>query len=235
MKMLENALSSVVRQTWPPDQISVAIDHHGEGASATRNRALDAIDTEWVAFLDDDDEFLPLHLEHLVVKAAETGADLVYPWFDGINTDFFRLPAEDDPDRLRTPEGMPFTPHVENRLRGESGNFIPITVLVRTSLVKEVGGFIDQGKPGDMPTGEDYMLWLRLLDAGAKFVHLNERTWRWNGHLTHTSGRNWKEPVHASREFVDNERKAGREVVFRKWPPEDTPTIPENIEAAPVI
>lgn len=215
--MLDRALKSVVHQTWPPDQISVAIDHHGDGASVTRNRALDAIDTDWVAFLDDDDELLPLHLERLVVCAQETSADLVYPWFEGINTDFFRVPSEEDPEVLVTPEGLPFSPHVESCLRGVSGNFIPMTVMARTSLVKEVGGFDDQSKPGDFPTGEDYVLWIRLLDAGAKFVHFPERTWRWNGHMAHTSGRSWKMPVHASAEFVRNERAAGREVKFRKW------------------
>jgi glycosyltransferase involved in cell wall biosynthesis len=215
--MLDRALRSVVHQTWPPDQISVAIDHHGDGASVTRNRALDAIDTEWVAFLDDDDEFLPLHLERLVVCAQETSADLAYSWFEGINTSFFRIPSEEDPKVLISPEGVPWSPHVENCLRVTCGNFIPITVMARTSLVKEVGGFSDQGKPGEYPTGEDYVLWTRLLEAGAKFVHLPERTWRWNGHMAHTSGRSWKMPVHGSAEFVRTEQAAGREVKFRKW------------------
>lgn len=216
-EMLERALRSVTRQTWPPDQIAVSIDHHAIGASANRNKALDAIDTEWVAFLDDDDEFLPPHLEKLAVCAQRSSADLVYSWFDGINTDFFRIPSEADPDVLVTPEGVPWSPHVEHCLRVTSGNFIPITVLARTSLVKEVGGFVDQGKPGEFPTGEDYTLWLRLLEAGAKFVHLPERTWRWNGHMAHTSGRSWKMPVHASAEFVRTEQAAGRKVEFRKW------------------
>lgn len=213
-EMLERALRSVTRQTWPPDQISVSIDHHGIGASANRNKALDAIDTEWVAFLDDDDEFLPMHLEKLVVCAQQTSADLVYPWFDGINTDFFRVPNE--VEELVTPEGLPWTPHLHNALFTQTGNFIPITVLVRTALVKEVGGFADRGSP-EGPTNEDFDLWVKLLEAGAKFVHYPERTWRWNGHMAHTSGRSWKMPIHASAEFVREEEAAGREVKFRRW------------------
>jgi hypothetical protein len=215
-EMLERAVRSVTAQTRSPDQISVVIDLHAQGASATRNRALDAIDTEWVAFLDDDDEFLPRHLEKLLVHAQRTGVDVVYPWFDGINTDFWRVP--DEQENLVTPEGLPWTPHLEDAFRNRIGNFIPITVLARTDLVKSVGGFIDAPGPVENPTGEDYSLWIRLLDFGATFAHLPERTWRWNGHMAHTSGRSWKQnPVHASAEFVRTEQAAGREVQFRQW------------------
>src|SRR3546814_18596793 len=43
------------------------------------NRALEAVRTPWVAFLDDDDQFLPHHLQRLSQALTETQADVVYP------------------------------------------------------------------------------------------------------------------------------------------------------------
>lgn len=190
MDMLKRALASVASQSWPPNQISIVIDHAGEGAAATRNKALKAIETDWVAFLDDDDEFLPRHLERCFVAAQQSGADFVYSWFEGINQDIFAVPNEDG--ELADPFAVPWHEGSEAYMR-QSGNFIPVTVMVRTELIKSVGGFEDMaGSEGSGATGEDYIAWLKLLDAGAKFVHVPERTWRWNGHVGHTAGRSWK-------------------------------------------
>jgi glycosyltransferase involved in cell wall biosynthesis len=37
--------------------------------------------TDWVAFLDSDDLFLPKHLQRMLLHAQNTGADFVYSWF----------------------------------------------------------------------------------------------------------------------------------------------------------
>lgn len=185
-EMLKRALTSVLDSTWPPNQISVAIDHDGEGAAATRNKALEGITTDWVAFLDDDDEFLPQHLEHCWKLGEYAEADFVYPWYVGINEYAFHVPNEQGD--LVDPYEVPWHEGMERYLR-TAGNFIPVTVLVKTELIKRVGGF--EGSLTRDQQGEDYIAWLRLLDAGAKFVHLPEKTWRWNGHPGHTSGRVW--------------------------------------------
>jgi GT2 family glycosyltransferase len=165
---LVEALASVAKQTRPVDQISVAIDHEHLGAPATRNRAMAAVDCEWTAFLDDDDAWRPLHIERLLSTAENCHADLVYPWFD----------VEGGSDPLGR-EGVPFDAEAV-RL----ANYIPVTVLVRTEAVRAVGGF------PSLPC-EDWELWLRLLDAGAKFVHLPERTWIWNHWGGNLSGLPW--------------------------------------------
>jgi glycosyltransferase involved in cell wall biosynthesis len=196
--LLARALASVCAQTRPADQIVVHIDHEGVGAPDSKNAALAAIATDWVAFLDDDDEFLPQHLEHLLQTAEETGADLVYPWYQGINMGIFHIP--DELGNLRIPLGIPFRQvHADMILAGN--NFIPTTVLVRTQLAQEVGGFAVSGARGphdniEGDTGDDRALWQRLLNAGAKFVHHPEITWEWCGHDgvsgAHTSGMPWR-------------------------------------------
>lgn len=177
--MLERAVRSVEAQTRPPTNVIIELDESGAGACATRNRGLSKVTTEWVAFLDDDDELLPNHLEDLGNVAAVTGADLVYPRWEGANVNLFNGLI-----------GYAFDARLREHIR--SANFIPITTLVRTKLLHDVGGFSPH--PDTSPTNpcEDWGAWLKLLDAGAKFVHYPEVTWRWNGHGGHTSGRSWK-------------------------------------------
>lgn len=181
--LLVEALRSVADQTRLPDAISVAIDHHHNGAAATRNRALAPVTTDWIAFLDDDDLLDPHHLERLLAHAEETGADLVYPWFT----------VDGGTDPLGV-EGRPFDPEALRR-----ANYIPITYLVRTKVIQGVGGFPGPGWHDDLgiqlqpdvATCEDWAALLRMVDAGAVVVHLPERTWIWRHWGGNTGGVAW--------------------------------------------
>jgi hypothetical protein len=135
------------------------------------------VETEFVAFLDDDDELFPRHLELLAAEQARTGADVVYPWFEVVGgTDPFpeMYGKPFDLDRLRT------------------GQYIPITVLARTEAVRAAGGFREQMNELGW-TQEDWVLWLTMADQGRSFVHLPRRTWSWHHHGGNTSGnaKNW--------------------------------------------
>jgi hypothetical protein len=172
-ELLRRALRSIADQTLLPDAILVVADEDREGAPATRDRALARVGTEWVAFLDDDDEMLPCHLECLHGTAVETGADLVYPWFEAVGgpdpiADYFGRPWDDA------------APHV-----------VPITTLARTESLRRAGGFAGVPPPQSPGhgTGEDEWLVWRLMGNGARIVHLPERTWRWHQHGANTSGR----------------------------------------------
>jgi hypothetical protein len=177
---LIRALDSVLRQTRPVDAVSIAVDHEHAGAAVTRNRALAGVVTEWTAFLDDDDTWSQGHIRSLLAAAETSGADVIYPWFTVIS----------GWDPLAEFEGQPFN---ENVMR-ESQNFVPVTVLARTELVRSVGGFENRNEslaPGASPCDE-WGLWLKLLDAGAKFHHVNERTWHWRwGQNTSGRGDRW--------------------------------------------
>lgn len=202
-ELLDRAMRSVLAQSRKPDQIVVEIDHDGAGAGPTRNKAWQRATTDYIAFLDDDDEFLPEHLAVCMKVARQTGADLVYPWFDLIG---WPEATPQRPDAMATmlngqlihPLGVPFGPEQEAHMRRHA--FIPITTLVRRSALEKSGGFPTPGTP-EWPRDdcEDWGGWLRLLDSGAKFAHAPKRTWRCyysptggGTPLTSTAGRPWK-------------------------------------------
>lgn len=172
---LQRAFYSALNQTLKPDAISVAFDLAARGAASTRQEALNRANSKWVAFLDDDDEFLPEHLGTLYDTAMSTQADYVYSWF-----------TDTRPDPIGT-FGKPFDP--------KNPTQTTITTLVRTDLAKEIG-FKDseEGKTiNGERWGEDFQFTLDCVAAGAKIVHVPARTWVWHWHGGNTNGRPWKE------------------------------------------
>jgi hypothetical protein len=161
-KLLRKALGSAVLQTLQPAAIIVEYDHGRSGAAATKNRGLSKVATEWTAFLDDDDQFMPEHLEKLAAAQQTSEADVIYsmPFIPQISGGM-------DPCGMK---GQPFDP---DELRRRS--YIQTTSLVRTKLIQSTGGF--QCPPGS--DYDDWGCWLALLDAGASFFHLPEQTFIW--------------------------------------------------------
>jgi len=171
---LHRALNSIHQQTHAPKSIAIAYDVGHDGAAVTRQRSLDMVTTDWVAFLDDDDEFRPWHLEHLLEHARATDADYVYSWFDVAGG------------------GDPFPPsHFLNEFNPDDPVQTTITVLVKRELAQEVGfgekrdGVLIKGQTW----GEDYQFTLGCLKAGGVIKHLVERTWIWHHDSQNTSGR----------------------------------------------
>ncbi len=169
---LVRAMRSVLDQTTLPAAVLVTLDREGLGPGPTRQRGLEVAATEYVAFLDDDDELLPRHLAACLRVAVETGADLVYPTCERVGP----IRVEVDPFGAL---GHPFDP-----ARLQAGNYIPVTVLARTEALRAAGGFSAAElapRTGANPC-EDWGLWLRLLDAGGTFAPAHEVTWRYHVH-----------------------------------------------------
>jgi glycosyltransferase involved in cell wall biosynthesis len=181
-KLLVRALESVFNQSLPPVAISIATDVHKEGAARTRQRALDAVKTEWVAFLDDDDELLPYHLEHLMVHAQKTSADYVYAWYYIVMGDAHYVTD------LVFPPG-----HYSNPWDPDNPRQTTVTTLVKTELAKKVGfDWPESDKEiHGQRRGEDYEFTLGCNRLGT-ISHLVERTWLWHHDSNNTSGRSDK-------------------------------------------
>ncbi len=184
-EMLTRAVQSVLSQTRTVDAISIALDRHRQGAWMTRDRALKAAQTEWVAFLDDDDTFLPKHIERLLRTAEETGGDYIYADYEVVN-------HRGQP----FPENNPLPPFSElGPWDNERPHQTCITTLVRTELAQSIGFHTpdDDAEVGGHRFGEDYTFTLRCMEAGAKIVYHDEVTWKWWHTGANTSGlpTNW--------------------------------------------
>jgi len=173
------AIRSVAGQTLLPDAIHTAVDTEKLGAAATRNRALQAAATEWVAFLDSDDIWKPIHLEHMMRHAIQTGADFVYSWFELLDA---RGTNWGDVDPIFPPT------HFSNPFDPADPIETTITTLVRTDLAKDIG-FKELDRGHDINSGEDRYFALEAVRLGAQIEHLVERTWIWAHHMGNTSGK----------------------------------------------
>lgn len=170
-RQLERALASVSAQLLKPKAVIVEPDPNRTGAAATRNRALERVATEWVAFLDDDDELYPDHLKLLARFVWATDVDVAYPGYDCTGLD--RVGCF----------GVPF-----NQTFLRQTNYVPVTVLARTEKIRAAGGFRPHPDANGDPC-EDWGLWLAMCDQGDRFGHLPAKTWLWHNDSASTRGR----------------------------------------------
>lgn len=162
-------------------QVALAIDDEKQGAARTRHAALLEAETEYVAFLDDDDEMLPRHLSALYFAAQEFKAD--YLWSR------FRIQFPDG----RTAEGPQFL-GAKAFSQWDDANpcQTTITTLVKTELALRAGGFEQFDDTGQLfdgqRRGEDFEFTTRCRGLGGVFRHVPEVTWLWHHHGKNTSG-----------------------------------------------
>jgi len=167
--MTERAVRSVLAQTLQPEELIVvddgSVDGTGEhlratfpeitilrlggvGVSAARNHAIRAARSDWLAFLDSDDEWLPEKLE------AQSAALEQEPEFSLCHC-----------DEIWIRNGRRVNPRRRHRKAGGSlfRHCLPLCVIspsaaiIRRSLFDEVGLFDET-----LPACEDYDLWLRI-------------------------------------------------------------------------
>ncbi len=148
-----------------PPELKTRLFRHDKplGASRTRNRGVKEAAFRWIAFLDDDDVFLPGKLDRIDRTISENpGADLVYHpariRFVNENVEYVSNPGRPEPGDQFFRRML-----VRNLVGGTS------MVVARKEELKKAGGFWEE-----MPALEDYELWLRLARAGARFVRLDQ-------------------------------------------------------------
>lgn len=122
--------------------------NHGPDLRAARND-IARHDTEWLCFLDADDELDPGYIAAMAKAAKDLDGDwLLQPATLGVYPDM-----SEDPHPVVIPR--------KNLL---DGNFMVVSTLIRTEQFHRIGGF------RDWPIYEDWDLFLRAWRDGARFM-----------------------------------------------------------------
>jgi glycosyltransferase involved in cell wall biosynthesis len=125
------------------------------GVTFARNTGILASRAEFVAFLDEDDRWMPTKLaKQVAALRAEPAAVLCHTSHEVIDADGMPIGVS-DPKLAGSYED----------LLGFRGGMLPSTTMVRRKALDEVGLF-----DHDRPTVEDYDLFLRLLKDGSAIV-----------------------------------------------------------------
>lgn len=176
---LARALMSVAAQTLHPAAVVIQEDVEKKGAPANRDNGLAAVQTKYVAFLDDDDYLYTQHIERLYSAAVAHDADIVYSWFD----------VEGGTDPFPENFGKPWNP--------EHPVQTTVTTLCKAEAVRKAGGFCTTIGLNDEQLatyaqgntiGEDMRMVLSANAQGAKIVHVPEKTWSYVHWAGNTSG-----------------------------------------------
>ncbi len=155
-KFLERAVTSVRRQTLRPDAHLIGVDYARRGGAAMKTDLGFAVESKWIAILDDDDYFYPDHLASLVEAAETSHCDVAYSWCDvsgenpwlGYNQPF-------NAELLKTT------------------SIVSHNAIVRADLFVELGGF----KP---VKGYDWLFWVAAHQVGARFTCIERPTWHYD-------------------------------------------------------
>jgi GT2 family glycosyltransferase/glycosyltransferase involved in cell wall biosynthesis len=145
--------------------------------SAARNTAIAAARGRWIAYLDDDDVFLPHHLETLVGAAEAAGARVAY---SNARREIVRV-VDGEPAVVAS--DVPYSVDFDrDRLAYE--NYIPIlSMLHERACLDDVGGGFDES----LSALEDWELFLRLSQR-FDFVHVPVVTARFEERVDGTRG-----------------------------------------------
>jgi len=201
-------VSTWVNSLDPEGRIKHFSNRKTRGQSAARNTGLKEAAGKYIAYLDDDDCYLPEHIETLVSTLETRSYAVAY-------TDAYRVTGdsadrENRGDRLE----IPFSEDFE-RERLLVCNYIPLLTLMHQKSLLEGAGFFDER----LNILEDWDLLIRLSQE-VTFLHVPRVTCKFTvrvgdaGHVNSLLARQLK----------------GFRIIYERYPVDDTQVLRRRIE-----
>ncbi|MGI9067141.1 MAG: glycosyltransferase family 2 protein [Pyrinomonadaceae bacterium] len=163
------------------------------GAGAARNEGLRAAQSEFIAFLDADDLWLPNYLEEQLKFIGENDFDLVCA--DAMH--FGDSPLAGKTYMEAFMESAPLVGEVTFLgLVSAEQSLITSGIVARRALIIEVGFFDER-----LRNSQDFDLWLRLLRQGARLAYQRQLLLRYRCHEKSLSGDEINRTVRQLRVF----------------------------------
>lgn len=164
-------------------QVVAALNHDGRityikhdrnrGLAAARNTGLRAAKGKYIAYLDDDDRYLPDHIQTLVTCLEQNACKVAY-------TDAWRVHERFENGRyIEAARDLPYS-HDFNPANLLISNYFPVLCVMHARSCIEDIGFFDES----LFVHEDWDLWIRM-STKYSFAHIQqttaEFTWRTDG------------------------------------------------------
>lgn len=172
---LDEAIRSVLNQSYKPDRIILVDDHSSDssldiarkykhqieiitksknlGVIDSKNYALSILDTYYVVFLDADDKLDSRYLEETIQLARKKDYDIVYTGMQYFGS------------KTGTMEAKKY-----RKRRFVMGNYVNNSSLIKLEVLRKVGGYKQVMEKGY----EDWEFFLSCAEKGAKFGSLNQ-------------------------------------------------------------
>jgi glycosyltransferase involved in cell wall biosynthesis len=143
------------------EKLSCIQSSRASGAAGTRNAGLSLVSSEFVAFLDDDDEFLPEKLSQQISVMQETGTAFSF-------SDYYRVSDSSSTYANCQPKSK-YKGSLAREIAFDDCRIATPTVVIRMSFLKSK----DVLFPEDMHLREDNYSWLKLAATpGFTFNHI---------------------------------------------------------------
>jgi glycosyltransferase involved in cell wall biosynthesis len=162
------------------NQITLLEHHANRGMAAARNTGIGVARGKYLAYLDDDDSYLPHHIETLVSFLENNDCKVAYT--DAHRVHIKTIDGQDALQRRDVPYSIDFD---SDRMLVQ--NYIPTLCVMHEKICLDAAGPFDEG----LTVLEDWDLWIRM-SRRFPFAHIRNITcefaWRTDG-KTMSSGR----------------------------------------------
>ena len=202
------ALTRAVPSTEGQGAREVLVRHDRGGNIATvRNELAAEATSDWLCFVDADDELAPGYLEAMTTVAKPNA--LLTPRVSYVSR------------RGTAPPRF----HAEIDMR--VANWIVIGTLVPRSLFRHVGGFADRP---DFGAFEDWELWIRCLKAGATIIRVPDAVYV--AHVERASRHRSASPRKQREWHLAIGREHYPDLYGPDWPGQHRPRLPRRMRTA---